>query len=219
MAKVDTATALALMDIMPVREVAKIIDMSIAQLNRLKTGDNKISKLDKELIKSLGLKICQCCDERLVPIKPVRHQKLTRLCEKCWSSDFAEEDYEILIKKDLSYDSSMDMTILGTHSFEDEIWKCVDEAKWPKYQVSNYGRVYSFVVNNFMPLKVTMSRNLMVILKTGKIVDSERGYLVAHLVLNAFIGPCPEGHELGRKNTVLSDNQLKNLSWKEKHAA
>jgi len=97
--KINKATALALMEIMDVKDVAKMIDLSLSQLYRLKSSECSFvilpSDLDKELIAALGLKICECCGVRVVPVKPVRYQILTRLCEPCWSGDFGEEDYNV----------------------------------------------------------------------------------------------------------------------------
>jgi len=78
--QISKATALALMGIMEVQDVAKMIDLSVSQLYRLKSGECPFvilpSDLDKELIESLGLKICECCGIRVVPSKPVRYQIL-----------------------------------------------------------------------------------------------------------------------------------------------
>lgn len=42
--------------------------------------------------------------------------------------------------------------------------------------------------------------------------------LVHRLVLEAFIGPCPKGHECAHDNNDPGDNRLSNLSWKTKKA-
>jgi len=36
---------------------------------------------------------------------------------------------------------------------------------------------------------------------------------VHRFVLEAFIGPCPPGHECNHKNGVKNDNRLENLEW------
>lgn len=51
-------------------------------------------------------------------------------------------------------------------------------------------------------MEVTLSLN-------GK----SRGRLVHQLVLNAFVGPCPPGHESLHANDIPSDNRLINLSY------
>lgn len=40
-----------------------------------------------------------------------------------------------------------------------------------------------------------------------------RRYYVHRLVLEAFVGPAPEGHEACHNNGVPSDNRLENLRW------
>lgn len=45
-------------------------------------------------------------------------------------------------------------------------------------------------------------------------VDGVRGYHLVHrLVLEAFVGPCPEGMEACHNNGDRSDNRLENLRW------
>lgn len=39
------------------------------------------------------------------------------------------------------------------------------------------------------------------------------GFAVHHLVLNAFVGTRPEGHECNHINAVRDDNRLENLEW------
>jgi hypothetical protein len=39
---------------------------------------------------------------------------------------------------------------------------------------------------------------------------------VHRLVLEAFVGPCPEGKECAHDNGVRTDNRLSNLAWKTK---
>ena len=101
--KISPLTLLALMGIMTVLEVKEVsgTELSVRQLYRIKSGESPISELqseiDLDLIKSLGLKICECCGIRIVPTKPIRYQILTRLCEPCWSSDFGEEDYNVTL--------------------------------------------------------------------------------------------------------------------------
>jgi hypothetical protein len=40
-----------------------------------------------------------------------------------------------------------------------------------------------------------------------------RRHRVHRLVLAAFIGPCPDGHEAAHQNGVRADNRLENLRW------
>lgn len=212
------------MEIMSTAEVAKMIDLSESQLNRLRAGRypvaNLSSGLDKEFIESLGLKICQCCGVRLVPTKPIRYHVLTRLCEPCWTSEMGDDNYDLHLPVDTDFEDSFSSEMRRKDAFEDEEFK--DIPGFPRYQVSNYGRVYDFFDNTYLPLHVTLNRNLMVILYKeyeyhGK-HSAEHGRLVHNLVLEAFVGPCPEGHVAHHKNGVLSDNQMRkgtaeNLEW------
>lgn len=51
-------------------------------------------------------------------------------------------------------------------------------------------------------------------LHVGLTVDGKvRRFLVAHLVLNAFVGPCPEGFESCHDNGQTGDNRRDNLRW------
>lgn len=42
---------------------------------------------------------------------------------------------------------------------------------------------------------------------------ARRSFLIHRLVLEAFVGPCPEGMEACHWNGVPSDNRVKNLRW------
>ena len=99
MAELGNETLMALMQIMEVSEVAMLTAKSIPTLNRMKRGAADLaylpSQLDVKFLKKHGLKICGCCGVRLVPTKPIRHQILTRLCEECWTDDFADDNYEV----------------------------------------------------------------------------------------------------------------------------
>ena len=211
--KVNRVTAMALMEIMSVDEIIKLSGISRAQLYKMKAGQQAMaylpSDLDVEFIESLGLKICQCCGVRLVPTKPIRYQKLTCLCETCWSGDYAIEDHSVLLQSEMHFENTGAINNGPDISFPDEEWK--DIKGWPLYQVSNYGRVYSYYQNKLLKLNVTTYRYLMVILHNDS--GDERGFLVHRLVLEAFVGPCPEGKECNHKNGVKSDNTLKNLEW------
>lgn len=77
-----------------------------------------------------------------------------------------------------------------------------------RYEVSNMGRVYSHMRGGR-------------VLRAGRIPS---GYMtvalgrgntrcVHDLVLTAFVGPRPEGHEARHLNGVPDDNQLLNLEW------
>jgi hypothetical protein len=48
-----------------------------------------------------------------------------------------------------------------------------------------------------------------------RLISSEKKVLfrVHRLVLVAFVGPCPEGHEACHNNGIRHDNRLENLRW------
>jgi hypothetical protein len=89
-----------------------------------------------------------------------------------------------------------------------EQWK--DIPGFENYMVSDQGRVWSkrneivlkFGVNDRGYYRVTMS------------VSNKRvTYSVHQLVMLAFVGECPEGHEVNHINGVKTDNRLENLEY------
>lgn len=40
-----------------------------------------------------------------------------------------------------------------------------------------------------------------------------KDFYIHRMVLEAFIGPCPEGHEADHRNGIRSDNRISNLRW------
>ena len=50
--------------------------------------------------------------------------------------------------------------------------------------------------------------------RDGKMINAS----VHRVVLEAFVGPCPEGHEACHNNGNPSDNRLENLRWDTKSA-
>jgi hypothetical protein len=89
------------------------------------------------------------------------------------------------------------------------------------YEVSDLGRVRS--LDRIVPRGNHTKTIRGVVLRPGPM----RGYLfvniardgevknrkIHHLVLETFIGPCPEGHECRHHNGNRADNRLENLSW------
>lgn len=93
----------------------------------------------------------------------------------------------------------------------------------PGYQASSAGRVRSVgrmvddglghlrrVPARYLTPRPHRSGHLMVTLSSrGK----ERKFRVHRLVLNAFVGPCPDGMECCHWNDEPPDNRLMNLRW------
>lgn len=97
-----------------------------------------------------------------------------------------------------------------------EKWK--DIPNWESvYQVSNCGRVkrikaaggtvvgriYSTSYKNFYGYPVCTLRD------SGK----KEVWLVHRLVMLAFVGPCPDKHEVNHINGIRDDNRIKNLEY------
>ena len=93
-----------------------------------------------------------------------------------------------------------------------------------RYQVSDQGRVRS--VDRHVRL-VTRQGGEMFVLKRGRQLQPGRcrsghvsvaigrgnSRMVHQLVLEAFVGPCPEKHEVLHLNHVPHDNRLENLRY------
>lgn len=91
------------------------------------------------------------------------------------------------------------------------------------YEVSDFGRVRSVdrLVRNgrsgkrlrlgqeMRPYEVDEGHLRLCLRRDGR----TRNRFVHHLVLEAFVGPCPDGLEACHGNGVPSDNRLSNLRW------
>ena len=94
----------------------------------------------------------------------------------------------------------------------DEIWKPIPG--FPKYEVSNLGRVKSYKRSNWPRLlKATVNADGYSVLK---LVDSENRSVTKgphQLVMLAFVGPCPEGMEVCHEDGNPKNNRLSNLKY------
>lgn len=111
-------------------------------------------------------------------------------------------------------------------NLEPEEWRPIDGYEG-KYEVSNFGRVRSLLYSN---QHVTRLRNPPKIMKLGKVnrgsvggdyrkvtlrrPGEKREFLVHRLVLETFVGPCPEGMETAHLDNNPGNNLLGNLEWK-----
>jgi hypothetical protein len=104
-----------------------------------------------------------------------------------------------------------------------ELWK--DIAGYPRYQVSSLGRIRTWLGRKGarLPepwiLKQAEVRGYRRISLTQDGEDS--GHFVHRLVLEAFVGPRPDGMQACHQNGVRSDNRCTNLRWdtcKRNHA-
>jgi hypothetical protein len=78
------------------------------------------------------------------------------------------------------------------------------------YEVSDQGRVRSLRSGKLMKLSVANTGYLQLAL-SGK--PGRKVWHVHRLVLEAFVGPCPNGMEGCHANGTRTDNQLPNLRW------
>ncbi|HET6910528.1 MAG TPA: NUMOD4 motif-containing HNH endonuclease [Mycobacteriales bacterium] len=93
-----------------------------------------------------------------------------------------------------------------------------------RYEVSSLGRVRSIARidtrgcrrrEKLLSLRRAVSGHLAVALYGD---DSRRGFLVHHLVLEAFVGPRPVGMEGCHWNDDPADNRVENLRWDTRSA-
>jgi hypothetical protein len=103
----------------------------------------------------------------------------------------------------------------------DEIWKPVTGA--PLYEISNMGRVRSWAKPGCHgPSRGQRARSHHAVapqwngrpsLRYLRVVIAGRPIRVHRLVLDAFVGPCPEGYHGAHLNGDSGDNRLVNLAW------
>lgn len=105
-----------------------------------------------------------------------------------------------------------------------EIWKDALGRFSGRYSVSSFGRVKSLSRVIFCSDGITRrisERLLKPTLKWDgylevKLYDNSGGsrtYLVHRLVLETFVGPCPEGQECRHLDRKRTNNSLKNICW------
>ena len=93
----------------------------------------------------------------------------------------------------------------------EEYWKDVPGYEG-EYQVSNLGRVKSFVQNkNGKILKTHLQEGYQRVALTKD--KTHKQYGVHQLVMLTFIGDCPKGKEIDHINTIRNDNRLENLRY------
>lgn len=100
-----------------------------------------------------------------------------------------------------------------------KIWKPIDG--FDGYEVSSVGEVRCWNSQNGKGARVAEPRLLKPSLFAGKpylrvtlFKDGKRHMKrVHHLVLEAFVGPCPEGMEACHGPAGASDNSVENLRW------
>jgi len=95
-----------------------------------------------------------------------------------------------------------------------EIWKPL--SNYPGYEASNYGNVRSWIFKggkrkkalNLKPINIYGYYKLSL-----RINGESKPKRIHRLVLEAFVGRCPEGLQCGHNNGIRTDNRLENLRW------
>lgn len=78
------------------------------------------------------------------------------------------------------------------------------------YRVSDQGRILSLHTNKILKGIVSADGYLAVgLAREGK----QKRERIHRLVLTAFVGPCPAGHESRHLDNVITNNALANLAW------
>lgn len=81
---------------------------------------------------------------------------------------------------------------------------------FPAYCVTKDGRVWSRKTRRFLRPCSSHNGYFSVSIWSGPKAHSKR---VNRLILETFIGPCPNGMECCHNNGIKTDNRLKNLRW------
>ena len=92
----------------------------------------------------------------------------------------------------------------------EEVWKDIKD--FPLYKISNQGRIES--MKRGYPKILALTLNMKGYPIIGLFLNG-KGYtrFIHRLVLEAFVGPRPEGHETNHKSGIKTDNSLLNLEW------
>src|SRR6266545_5415488 len=92
-----------------------------------------------------------------------------------------------------------------------EVWKEIPGL--PDYEASTLGRVRSWrwvSPRRTAPLLLTPDRSHRYL----RVYPNQKPKYVHRLVLEAFVGPCPDGMEASHENGICRDNRLSNLMWR-----
>jgi hypothetical protein len=83
------------------------------------------------------------------------------------------------------------------------------------YEVSDHGRVWSIRRQQFLKPQFHPKNGKLTVTLPG---NPRQHKYIHHLVLEAFVGPCPAGKEACHFNDVGTDNKLTNLRWDTRSA-
>ena len=82
--------------------------------------------------------------------------------------------------------------------------------EFPNYSITENGNVYSHIVNRWLKPSVRQNGYLQVDLCKNR---KNFGRKIHRLVLETFVGPCPNNMECRHLNSCRTDNRLENLCW------
>ena len=88
-----------------------------------------------------------------------------------------------------------------------ELWRAIRGC--PGYSVSNMGRVLSGRFNRILRGQSTEGYRIVDIRRNKK----QKLYKIHRLVLETFVGKCPEGMQCNHKDGNKANNRLSNLEW------
>ena len=91
---------------------------------------------------------------------------------------------------------------------EKEIWRPVVGFEG-LYEVSDHGRVFSIRSENMLKPGTRNGYPHIILCCSG----NDKTFYLHRLVLDAFVGPCPNGMECCHSNGERADNHLDNLRW------
>lgn len=92
-----------------------------------------------------------------------------------------------------------------------EVWKAISD--YPGYEVSNLGRVKSYLKSIPAILKPVVKKQTGYAQLNLRKDSKFKSVKVHHLVLLAFYGPCPVGHQTCHNDGDRTNNILSNLRW------
>lgn len=85
---------------------------------------------------------------------------------------------------------------------------------YPGYDVSNMGRARSWRTRNGKPSDTPRLLTIAHRKKQSQVSFRGKAFLIHRVVLETFVGPCPEGMECAHADGDHRNNRLDNLSWK-----
>lgn len=96
-----------------------------------------------------------------------------------------------------------------------ELWLSIG-AYDGRYDVSDMGRVRSWVMTEPRLIKPVPNDRGYHVVTLSNSQGIRRQHKVHHLVLEAFVGPRPDGYQGAHEDDNKEDNRLVNLAWKSR---